>query len=76
MDLIPLIPYSWPILRTQCWNWGIREKQPVSLMPGWQVTPRSWLIQSDRSLSLRALTDAEMAVNRNSLRLPLIFYII
>jgi hypothetical protein len=76
MDLTPLIPYSWPILRTQCWNRGIREKQPVSLMPGWQVTPRSWLIQSDRSLSLRALTDAEMAVNRNSLRLPLIFYII
>jgi hypothetical protein len=58
MDLTPLIPYSWPILRTQCWNRGIREKQPVSLMPGWQVTPRSWLIQSDRSLSLRALTDA------------------
>jgi hypothetical protein len=27
-------------------------------MPGWPVTPRSWLIQSDRSLSLRALTDA------------------
>jgi hypothetical protein len=39
MVLIQLIPYSYPTLRTQWWDRGVREKPPVSLMRGWQAMP-------------------------------------